>query len=720
MVRLRPLPTLRALAAALALGASGVVLGTPAIARAASAVFTGDPVDGGGTPYEILPGQPLLTAGPDARLGTADDVVTPGVVGDIDLVVRLGTVPASGPIPAPAPSRQAVATATAGLRGVGVAMPFAVYLSDGVTSGSQPYGGLLAAADMVGLPVIVVLYADRDGDGFIGPRGKDPRRDVRALAELEPVGTEVALFDAAGRASGTIMTTVGGPPSKGGVTLVATATGFTGAYDPGFLDGNVPTGPAITTAQPFVPERDPARIFSDVGPLEVDGTLNPRLRAAAIPDPQGALVLALGVKKPGPTVDVARAVAGPAVCARVVEPARGRGLPVEPPSLALGTASSAGRVKLALVAVDRFGNPTDPGAAMPVRLVTDAPLAITPDADEQPAVEDVVLTQTKGTKLSLTATGAGAGTLRVLVGGALCQTVAVSAHAERNKGASDAVVALKGKADYRSIGAAAAGAGDRNGDGRITITVADGIFRESVALTRTLDVLGAGSGRTVIDARGSGAALTVGATGGELAGLTASGGTAGVAVVVPETISGLEARGNVGAGFLFTSSGAAASACLARENGGPGFELTAPATLTANTALDNAGPGIASNATDPGVVVEANVLALNGLEGLVVLNGDAPVVTGNAAAGNYGGGIELEETVGGTVTGNRAAGNDGDGLSLNQSDGALIDGNDCSYNHGYGMRIDRATADFAAAPGTQAPPGTNDVSNNRKGDIDFR
>lgn len=51
MVRPRRLSTL-VLAAALA---SAGVLAAPAKARAASAVFTGDPVDGGGTPYEILP-----------------------------------------------------------------------------------------------------------------------------------------------------------------------------------------------------------------------------------------------------------------------------------------------------------------------------------------------------------------------------------------------------------------------------------------------------------------------------------------------------------------------------------------------------------------------------------------------------------------------------------------------------------------------------------------
>ncbi|MCC6849127.1 MAG: right-handed parallel beta-helix repeat-containing protein [Deltaproteobacteria bacterium] len=699
---------------------AGMLTLAPARARGASAVFTGDPTDGGGTPYEILPGQPLVTAGLDGRLGTGDDVVNPAVRGDIDLVVRLGGVPATGAIPAPAPVRKAIATATAGLRGSGVAVPFTVYLSDGAVAGGQPYGALLAAADMVGLPVIVVLYADRDGDGVIGPRGKDPRRDVRSLAELESVGTEVALFDATGRASGSIVTTVGGPPSRGGVTLVATATAFTGNYDPEVLDGHVPTGPAITTAQPFVPERDPSRIFTDVGPLEVDGTLNPRLRAAAIPDPHGALALALAAKKPGPTIDMARAVAGPAVCVRVVEPARGKGLPAEPPSLALGTASSAGRAKLVIVAVDRFGNPTDPVPGMQARLVTDAPLAIVPDADAIPASETITLTGAKTTTLTLQVSGGGAGTLRVLVGGALCQTLAVDARPERNKGGSDALVALKGKADYRSLAAAAAGAVDRNGDGRITIHVADGVYRERVSVTRGVEVVGAGSGRTVVDAGGVGPALALASTAAELSGLTASGGTAGVLVTVPAVVTALEARGNVGAGFSLESGGATVSACAARENGGPGFAVTEPATLSGNRALDNAGAGIAASATTAGVVLDQNLVALNGLEGILVLNGAAPVVTGNAAAGNYGEGISLEETAGGTITANRAAGNDGDGLSLNQSDGALVDGNDCSRNHGYGMRIDRSTADFDAAPGSQPPPGTNDVSDNRKGEIDFR
>lgn len=693
--------------------------GTPA--RAASVVFDGDPVDPStSAPYEILPGQPLVTAGLDGRVGTADDVVHPTVIGDIDLAVRLGAVPAGAEIPGSAASRGAVVTATAGLRGVAVAIPFHVYLSDGAVASGRPSGNLLAAADMVGLPAIVTLFADRDGDGWIGPAGKDPKRDVRALAELEPIGTEVALFDASGRAEGTIVAAVGGPPSRGGITVVATASALTGPYDPAILEGAVPTGPGITTAQPFLPERDPARIFTDVGPLAVDETLNPRLRAAAIPDPQGVLSLALRTKGASPTTDTARAVAGPAVCARLVEPARGRGLPSEPPSLTLGTLGSAGRVKLVVVAVDRFGNPTDPIPGLTARLVTNAPIALTPDADATPASEPVVVAKATGAKVTVQATGAGSGILRVLVNGALCQSLGVSTHPERNSGGADATVALKGRADYRSLAEAAAAATDRDDDGRITITVADGIYRENVLVTRDLEILGAGHGRSIVDARGLGTTLTLASPAALVRGVTASGGTTGIAVTVPMAVAGLDARGNVGDGIALATSGVVATACVARENGGAGFRLTAAGTVAANTAIDNAGPGFASVATAPGVVIDGNVATLNGLEGILVVEASAPLIVDNAIGGNYGEGISLEDSAGGTVAGNRAAGNDGDGLSLNQSDGALVDGNDLTRNHGYGLRIDRTTADYDAAAGTQDAPGTNDVSDNRKGAIDVR
>ncbi len=330
------------------------------------------------------------------------------------------------------------------------------------------------------------------------------------------------------------------------------------------------------------------------------------------------------------------------------------------------------------------------------------------------------IVKTKGAKLTLLATGAGSGALRVLVGGALCQTLAVDARPERNRGGSDAVVAAKGRADYRTLASAVANAVDRDGDGRVTITVGDGVYRESVELTRAVEIFGAGDGRSIVDARGLGSAFTFASAGAVVRGVTASGGTTGVTVAVPMTVSGLDARGNVGPGIALAAPGAVATACSAYENGGAGFSVAAPASVVASSAFDNAGAGVAVTAPASGVVVRGNVLGSNALDGVAVVLGSAPVVADNAIAGNYGGGVSLEETAGGTIAGNRAAANDGDGLSLGKSNGALVDGNDFSANHGFGIRSDRSVADYDAATGTQGPPGTNDVRDDRKGAIDVR
>jgi parallel beta-helix repeat protein len=689
-------------------------------ALAAGVVFDGDPVDPGtGIPYEILPGQPLVTPGVDGRLGTGDDVIDTTISGDIDLVVRLGAVPAPSTIPDPAPARAALFTGVAGPRGAGVAIPFTVYVSDGAVTPAAPYGHVLAAPDMDGLPVVVLLFADRDGDGFIGPtdrkKGKKPAVQVRALAELEPVGREVAFFSG-GVASGTIVTAAGAPVKSKGATLVGTALAFTGVYDPAFLDGLVPTGPGISTAQPFLPERDPARLFtSDIGPLAVDGTLNPEPRAAGLPGPGTGLDLALAADGSSPTVDVAAALAGPPVCVRLVE-RKGTGkhrIPPAPPDLALGTAGGARKAKLRLVAVDRLGNQTDPMLPLVGRVTVSGPLVIAPDADKAAAAEVLEVARANGRSVTLTATGPGAGIVSVTLGGALCQRLRYESRAELNRKAADAVVGAR-NASFPSINAAVAGAVDADQDGRITIEVAEGIFRERVALTRPVELRGAGAGRTVIDARGLGPALAIMDPGALVRGLTASGGTVGVAVGVSTTVQALEARGNVGAGIALETSGAAASGCVARENGGSGFAVEATGSLTDNDSIANAVAGIAvSNADDS--VVSGNRATANGGEGIMVSGGSDPVVIGNASAGNLGRGLSLEDTLGGQLVGNRAAANDDDGIRLKDADGALVDRNDFTANGGYGIHVRQSSVDFDAAGGIQVPPGSNDVSDNRKG-----
>src|SRR5262249_42841962 len=183
-------------------------------AGAFSAVFAGDPVAPSGVPYEIMPGKPLVQPGADGRFGTADDVVNPALIGDIDLVVRSGDVAASPAIPAPALSRgrNALPPGVAGPpNSGGTSIPFTVFLSDGRISSTAPAGSLLAAADMNGIPVIVAAFADLDGDGWIGPtrRDADGDEDLQLeLRELEPAGRAAALFDA-GVARGSIAVPAG-------------------------------------------------------------------------------------------------------------------------------------------------------------------------------------------------------------------------------------------------------------------------------------------------------------------------------------------------------------------------------------------------------------------------------------------------------------------------------------------------------------------------------
>ncbi len=696
---------------------AALALGPAVAAQALSAVFAGDPVDSqSGLPYELLPGQPHVSAGVDGRIGTADDVIDRALTGDIDLVVRLGDIPADG-IPAPASHRGAsLPSGVAGAPGVGTPIPFHVFLSDGATSPEQPYGNRLAAADMNGLPVVVLLFADLNGDGDIGPTGAALPRAAGALHELEPVGREVALFSN-GVASGTVAVTAGAPRDRGGLRVVATAIALTGSYDANFFAGFVPNGPAISTALPFLAERDLSKVFSpDIGALAIGGTLNPDPHAAGLPDP-AVLDLTVPTDGSSPTVDTARVMAGRPVCARLFDYTPSLvPMPPEPEQLILGSSGLPSVRRMRLLAVDRLGNPSTSEEPLRVDLIAEGPLSVVPDRDGMPAVEHIVLNRVRPRPVALRATGVGSGAVQVVLDGVVCQRLPVAARAELTRGGSDGRVAQFGAADYRTIGTAVAAASDRNGDGRITIAIAEGLYRESVRVTRPVELFGAGRGRTIIDAGGRGPALALVHPAANASDLTASGGTVGISIEAALDLQGLEARANAGAGVRVAAGGAALTGCEARDNGGPGIALDASALVDSCVSEHNGGAGIAvSGAAD--TVVRGTVSVANGGDGIVAIGCTDPELTGNRAAGNLGAGATLEACSGGMVLDNRFGANDGNGLRLDESDGALIDGNDCSANGGFGMRIGRSDADFDAAGGVQAPPGNNDVSGNRRGPL---
>ena len=142
----------------------------------AQQVFTGDPVDTGGTglAYPIMPGVPLLLPGDNGKFGDGDDIVNTLLTGDVDLVVRSGAISSSA-IPAPAlgSGGPAIATVVAGggHSGHGGEATFTAMVSDG--SGAPAYGNVLTNTDMDARPVTVYAFADLDGDGIVGRTNAD-------------------------------------------------------------------------------------------------------------------------------------------------------------------------------------------------------------------------------------------------------------------------------------------------------------------------------------------------------------------------------------------------------------------------------------------------------------------------------------------------------------------------------------------------------------------
>lgn len=219
-----------------------LVLGA-ADALAVPAVFTGDPVNGLGKPWVILPGVPLLDPGDDGKFLTDDDVIDPGTVGDVDVVARTGGTytPGSGVIPPPAASVAAAPGVVAGgttLLGSGTEVAWQLVASDGATTPAA--GNPQTATDLDGRGALALAYADLDGDGFIGQTSADPDGSTDDETELQeawtPVGRRFGIVSA-GLASGTMAVETALPASKGGLGIVLAGGIITGAASPLFLDG---------------------------------------------------------------------------------------------------------------------------------------------------------------------------------------------------------------------------------------------------------------------------------------------------------------------------------------------------------------------------------------------------------------------------------------------------------------------------------------------------
>jgi hypothetical protein len=693
---------------------------TPSTAGAASAVFAGDPTDpSSGAAYEILPGQPLVRPGLDRIFGTGDDLVDPSILGDIDLVVRAGTRNAGAVIPAPAlGGAAALPVGIAGPRNAGGSeIPFTVFLSDGITGAEAPAGRRLAAADMDGIPVIVAAFADLDGDGMIGPtaNGGGATQALR-LRELLPVGRAAALFSA-GVAQGAIAVQRGLPASQGGLRIALTALALTGPFDAAVFDGAIPSGPAIASALPFLPQRDLARMIRDRAvPAGPATTLQSLVQFAAVPAP-GSYALPLDGSEP--TIDGAIVHSQPAVRIALRDGAASRDADLRLDELTLGTEGAAGLVRLRLVAVDRFDNRADAATPQPVRILADGPLRLLSPRltrrGEARALRRGSL-RVAGRVLPGTPDGA-AGTIRVERDGVVVATLPYTVSAAANRRRSDLVVPSNTAA---TIQAGLDAATDRDGDGHIVVAVRPGLYRESLVLTRAVELIGAGAEQTVVQGDGGAPVIDVRSVAAIVSGVTALGGTRGVQLTGNNArLFDVVAWRNLDVGISLTGNGTSAEGGAAHENGGDGVHLAAAAARCADLRIDNnAGNGGSSSGS--GADWSGNHITRNALAG-IALQGGSPTVADNACIANNGDGLSLLDAPGATLADNLCALNDEDGLRIESSDDAVVVGNRLDDNHRYGLFLRRsANTDFSRAAGAQPPPGDNTASGNRRGDVFVR
>jgi hypothetical protein len=424
--------------------------------RPASAqqVFSGDPVDPGTSlAFPIMPGLPLLLPGNDKHFGTGDDVINTMLTGDVDLVVRSGNVVSAAiPPPALAAGGPAIATVVAGggSTGQGAEATFTAMVSSG--TGSPPYGNVITNSDMDLRPVTIYAFADLDNDGIIGPTNADGSADnALELQEVTAYAGRQMGGLGAGRFTDSVGIEMGAPASIGGLKVALVAGAYTGT-DPQELFTD---GPLILTHWPFFPPLDPKDLLGGGNapapepnqPNQLEWDIE-RNYLPAPGHPVLGTPFALAVNGSEATTDQLIVDSGSAVSARVfstpaagnfvararprlrVAPAPAGGgralvLPVERAVLAADGATS--QLSLRVLPVDLFANVADPAAPVVVTLSVSGPASIvSPDTDANDKTETVSLGDARGVQVVLDDDGSGPATLRLAIGGAPVESVALS------------------------------------------------------------------------------------------------------------------------------------------------------------------------------------------------------------------------------------------------------------------------------------------------------
>ena len=378
---------------------------------------------------EIGPGVPLILPGPDGRLDSEDDVLRLDIVGDADLVVRSGIAGFVGAIPDPSPlvAGGSVPEGVAEPFAQGVPIDFVVVATDGAAS--PAYGNPVAPAYFEGLPILVLAFADLDGDGFIGITlldGDATDAEVEE-AELEPVGRRFVI-GSGDRASGELFVEAGGP-SGARITIALAAAAWAGPTDPSYLSGNVPMGPAVTTHLPMVPDTDPLLILgggtrASPLPTSPDDLVGVEVKDVLTPDPSQPYGEAFTLRLDGsdPTIDVATMRSGAFArfgLVRVPDPNHFAALDSRPLRLGLDDTGAPAAYEVLgsmtvpddgiqsleavrVVPLDRLGNVTDLASPELVTLRTGGTVRIiSPDVDGDPFRETFEVPDARGVQVLL-------------------------------------------------------------------------------------------------------------------------------------------------------------------------------------------------------------------------------------------------------------------------------------------------------------------------------
>lgn len=297
-------------------------------AAALPAVFNGDPVDGTGKPWVILPGVALVDPGANQKFDGKDDVINPAITGDVDVVARSGNVytPGSGVIPAPASSVATAPSVTAGgltLMPTGNEFAWQLIVSDGAASPAA--GHPLTASDLDGRAGLALAYADLDGDGVIGMTNSDTAGSTDNEVELQeswtPIGRRYGMVSA-GLASGTMAVAAALPASKGGLGVVLAGGIIAGSTSPLFIDGAW-----IATLLPCM---WPPDITNVVGPnpgtpdplglVDIEYNDTERFYCPTPNDPLIGTPYAIPLNGSSITNDLVRSISGPAVAPGLAQP----------------------------------------------------------------------------------------------------------------------------------------------------------------------------------------------------------------------------------------------------------------------------------------------------------------------------------------------------------------------------------------------------------------